>query len=203
MTSSFIYNSNLEIPNTEFNMTVSNNFIDHSDKFNIGNQFTFFQYKTPEEDDWEWYRLNNIPLIITAGSSFEKSDYSKVNNTNKVTKYIWNRLSNMKKNPVTSKTKEILYCIDKIINNSSIDRLDIYSFPPISINELSDGAIILEWFFDHFRIAFNIEVDLPDSSWYIISDEKYGNYIVSAYLNGDELSSTIAKIIRFISTGSL
>ena len=53
------------------------------------------------------------------------------------------------------------------------------NLPPLLVNILDDGTILIEWIFPDYRISFAIEKDLKNSNWCLITNDKFNEKIVS------------------------
>lgn len=61
-----------------------------------------------------------------------------------------------------------------------------------------DGSFLFEWPFSHYKIGFSIETKINESSWYFISDEKFGYFNALGDLNNENLESILNWLIPFI-----
>lgn len=60
-----------------------------------------------------------------------------------------------------------------------------------------DGSILIEWNFDNFRIGFNIEEDISENSWYLISNN-LGKVSASGYIIDSNIESIVSWVLAFI-----
>jgi hypothetical protein len=58
-----------------------------------------------------------------------------------------------------------------------------------------DDTILIEWIFKDFRFGFCMEEDPDESSFYFVSNKKFGELMVSGLMN-DPVSSDLIKIIN-------
>jgi hypothetical protein len=65
----------------------------------------------------------------------------------------------------------------------------------VFFDEPNDDCMDIEWIFKDFRYGFIIEKDHDKSSFYFVSNEKYGELSASALLN-DPVCSELIKIIN-------
>jgi hypothetical protein len=71
---------------------------------------------------------------------------------------------------------------------------DLPSFHPFVED---DGALLIEWVFEDFRIGFNTEVDPKESSWYLVSNAKLDEISASAYSPSVEHNPRIPWLLIF------
>jgi len=76
--------------------------------------------------------------------------------------------------------------------------LDLYSLPHLFGFNVDDGSFLIEWIFSDFRIGFNFEQNLNDSSWYLVSNQKYGDINASGFLSIRDSRSLILWLLTFI-----
>jgi len=73
---------------------------------------------------------------------------------------------------------------------------DVDSDKPLCINELEeDNSLIIEWIFKDCRFGFSLESNLDESSYYFVSNKKYGEFMVSGMFN-DPFNEKVLKIIN-------
>ncbi len=96
--------------------------------------------------------------------------------------------------------KEIAKQAYKILDALEIQlqNYDISVLPPIRIGELDDGRIIIEWIFDNFRMGFNLEINLEESGYFLVSDKSAGEIRSSGYLKGLKLETLIQSSLTLI-----
>jgi hypothetical protein len=90
--------------------------------------------------------------------------------------------------------KNILGLISRELDRQEIISLlaPIYAFPA------DDGSLLIEWIFDDFRVGFNLEEDMTNSSWYLVSKPSAGSIQASGYLRGDDLQSIVGWLMAFV-----
>jgi hypothetical protein len=75
--------------------------------------------------------------------------------------------------------------------------------PKISAFLGENGALLLEWIFNDFRIGFNFEVNENESGWYMASKPSTGGIVASGLLSGINLQGLIAWLVFFAISRSL
>lgn len=85
----------------------------------------------------------------------------------------------------------ILYRIKKETNFSG-------SLPKLWIKSSDDGSILIEWILKDFRIGFTFEEDEKESSWYIVSNEKFGNINISGTFINANLYNLLEQIVSTV-----
>ncbi|MHB8336514.1 MAG: hypothetical protein ACYDEE_03760 [Ignavibacteriaceae bacterium] len=83
------------------------------------------------------------------------------------------------------KFQNILLTIKDRINFSG-------SLPPLTIEVGDDGSVLIEWIFKDFRMGFAFEENEQESSWYFLSNQKFGNIDIS----GSFINTDIYKILE-------
>jgi len=74
------------------------------------------------------------------------------------------------------------------------------NFPMADENELvvfpeSEDSLLMEWIFKDYRYGFAIEKNIEDSSFYFVSNRKYGETTISSLLTSP-MSEELIKIIN-------
>jgi hypothetical protein len=74
---------------------------------------------------------------------------------------------------------------------------DLYHLPSIRAYSIGDGAALLDWPFQGFRIGFVVETDPDESSWHLVSDPDHGDVFAFGSLSGKELETLILWLLFF------
>jgi len=88
------------------------------------------------------------------------------------------------------------YIVDLILN--IISPYLIINLPKPYSFIRDDGSFLLEWPFIHYKIGFSIEIKIHESSWYFISDEKFGYFKAIGDLQNENLASILNWLFPFI-----
>lgn len=83
------------------------------------------------------------------------------------------------------------YCINHSISNK---------LNKLTISQDEDGAAIIGWSYNDFRISFSFEINEEESSYSIVTDDKItGEYSSrSGLLNKEKYNSILIQIIKFV-----
>lgn len=102
-------------------------------------------------------------------------------------------LPGLKNQEVAKRTREILDGIE-----AELRGYDTAALPPVSISELEDESVLVEWVFDHFRTGFNLDVNPEESGYFLISDRLAGEIRNSGYLKGLRLRPLVRSLLTLI-----
>ncbi len=61
-----------------------------------------------------------------------------------------------------------------------------------------DGSILIEWIHKNFRIGLSIESDIQESCWYLVSNDKLGNILLSGRVLDEDFSELTSKVAKFV-----
>jgi hypothetical protein len=75
---------------------------------------------------------------------------------------------------------------------------DISYLPTLSAFKVDDGSLLIEWIFDHFRVGFSFEIEIDESSWYIVSDSTLGSISAGGYLRGINDNRLLPWVISLV-----
>lgn len=93
---------------------------------------------------------------------------------------------------------KVLLAIHKALIRYNEESYELGHIPPLRVDSIEDGSILIEWIFDDFRIAFSLESNLEESSWYLMSNERLRNVIESDYLKDEDLDLLLDKLIYYV-----
>jgi len=91
--------------------------------------------------------------------------------------------------------------VEKILNiiESQLQPYDFLTIPPIYVDELENGSILIEWAFDNVRLGFNIENQISNSGYFLASNHLAGEIRNSGYLfRGLRLGTIIHSLISLL-----
>jgi hypothetical protein len=92
---------------------------------------------------------------------------------------------------ISERANKILTLFQRLLRSQG----DISYLPSLSAVKVSDGSLLIEWIFDHFRVGFSFETDMDESSWYIVSDSTLGRISAGGYLSGMNIEQLLPWII--------
>ena len=79
------------------------------------------------------------------------------------------------------------------------NRLDFTgSLPPLLIQAGEDGSALIEWIFKDFRIGFAFEENEKESSWYLVSNQKFGNIDISGSFKNVDVYNLLEQTITSV-----
>jgi len=99
---------------------------------------------------------------------------------------------------VSGRAREILTSIQDKIDSLLKYKIDLLSLPTIRAFNVDDGSILLEWIFNDFRVGFSIEQIESESSWHLVSNEKYGETNASGFISKNNFDNILLWLIDFI-----
>ena len=99
---------------------------------------------------------------------------------------------------ISARARETLKSIQEKIDTLIKYKIDILYLPKIRAFNVDDGSILLEWIFEDFRIGFSIEPIDAESSWYLVTSQKYGEISASGYISDINFKNIILWLINFI-----
>ena len=98
-------------------------------------------------------------------------------------------------------TKEQMIFLSNILNELKKDE-DLFGLLSRHGNFFfvmeEDNDLCLEWYFDHMRIAIDIEEKTINSGWSLTSTREAGNYSIGGYFHDDGISKVINRIYSIL-----
>lgn len=89
----------------------------------------------------------------------------------------------------------IINCIQEILHIFTESNFEVYSLPQIKAFIVEDDkSVLLEWIFSDFRIGFNVDSNVNESSWYLVTKKLLGEIQAS----GDLLNNNKNTIWLFL-----
>lgn len=99
---------------------------------------------------------------------------------------------------VAKQVDSLLSMIKVIVKLAEQKGVDLSDVPPLHAHLEEDGAVSAEWIFPDFRIGFNIEPNLDDSGWHLVSNKKLGGKAESGQLTDVNMLEIIYQLLDFI-----
>lgn len=93
---------------------------------------------------------------------------------------------------------KLLLSLHKVLIQYYTQSFELSHLPSLHVVIVEDGSILIEWIFTDFRIGFSIEIEITESSWYLVSNEKLESITKSGFLTTDKLDSIIDEVVAFI-----
>lgn len=103
---------------------------------------------------------------------------------------------------IIGEATKFLFKLEKIILAYQQYGYDFYNFPPIHAFFVEDGSILIEWIFEDFRIGFSFEQDIRESSWYLVSNQEFGEISASGYLSDIDSEKLMVWLLNFVLVNS-
>lgn len=72
------------------------------------------------------------------------------------------------------------------------------NFPPLVLQNLHDGSVLIEWIYPDFRIGFSFESNIKESSWYLVSNKHLKEVSSSGLLDISEVEGLLIYLLHFI-----
>jgi len=128
----------------------------------------------------------------TSGTRIEENffDVIALNNVTEAAREFLNSVQNKDQ---VARANEML----SIIQSEVIKLQPPMTLPPISAFQDENGALLLEWIFNDFRVGFNLEMDENESGWYLASKPSSGGIVASGLLTGIDQRGLVAWLIYF------
>lgn len=133
----------------------------------------------------------------TEGASLKK-EYLQIPSENNIINRAWQNLNTSNNKEVINEARKLLNEIQNLITIFKYYDFDICALPKLNSFFDEDGSFLIEWIFSNFRIGFNIESKIVDSSWYIVSDSKLGDINAYGLLSSGQNEKLLTWIINFI-----
>jgi hypothetical protein len=94
---------------------------------------------------------------------------------------------------------KVLKAIQEIINILHESAFDLSAIPHLKAFIIEDdNSVLIEWIFNDFRIGFNIEDNIHESGWYLMTNGKFGDISASGYIKNSNIKKNIMWLITFI-----
>jgi len=132
------------------------------------------------------------PRQVTSGSRVGES-FLDIISSSHITEEASGFLKTIQNNRQAALAGEILATIQSEI----IRQRPQQTLPPIAAFQGENGALLLEWIFDNFRIGINLENEENESGWYLASKPSMGGIVASGLLSGIDRQGLIAWLVFF------
>lgn len=149
--------------------------------------------------------ISNSPIFYlqshTEDQTFGREYLSNFYSFSISTNLIEDALESIKEtdNPaISGRAREMLTSIQDKIDTLIKYKIDLLTLPKIRAFNVDDGSILLEWIFNDFRVGFSIEQIESESSWYLVSNEKYGETNASGFISENNFDNILLWLINFI-----
>lgn len=94
--------------------------------------------------------------------------------------------------------ERIITTIDEVLYAFNTAGGNVYSLPTLHAKILEDTSVTLEWASADFRLAFNIEQNLDDSSWYIVTSKRLSEVGANGFLSNLNSRGIVYLALNFI-----
>jgi hypothetical protein len=93
--------------------------------------------------------------------------------------------------------KRFLLSFQKVLDENIDKVTEACSLPPLSLEQVEDGSVLMEWKFKDFRIGFFFGERPEDCGWYLVSNKNLEEASVSGTLEAAEYESVILRMVSF------
>jgi hypothetical protein len=76
------------------------------------------------------------------------------------------------------------------------------NLPSLIISLLEDTSVLVEWGFKDFKIGFSFELNDEESSWYIVTNDKFQDANASGRLIFDSCKELLLSMLRFVASNT-
>lgn len=111
-------------------------------------------------------------------------------------------LKQLQNQEVVKEAKKLLLTINKIVKKFQQYGFDLYFLPLLHTFPVDDGSLLIEWIFEDFRIGFSLEQESSESSWYLVTNPKFGEISASGYLSDVDNEKIVIWLLNFILVNS-
>jgi hypothetical protein len=159
----------------------------------------------PPSDDQHIENLEEIynSLDPTSSGYDEQDDYQKIlpDKINVFRKLNLTLLG--KADPrIRQNTIVFLQIFAEIIIDNRNSFKTVGTLPSLIINMLEDGSVLVEWGFKDFKIGFSFELNDEESSWYIVTNEKFQDANASGRLIYNSCKDLLLSLLRFVASNT-
>ena len=141
-------------------------------------------------------QYKNIPLQFEEIYSDLLSDYISLPPNTNVIQSALSSLKSLSNSDLVQYAKKILLIIQENLNVFAKEETEL--LPPIRVFDVEDGSILIEWIFKDFRIGFNIESNINESGWYLVTNKNLGEINASAYILDGNIKKIILWLLYFV-----
>jgi hypothetical protein len=94
--------------------------------------------------------------------------------------------------------RNILSVIHNSLSTFNRVGIDLSYIPELQGFLADDGSFLLEWSFDNYRIGFSVELEVEQSSWFLITNKNLGEISASGFITRTDLKSLVLWLLNFI-----
>jgi hypothetical protein len=157
---------------------------------------TTAKYKPRVGGSHSW-RLHAWTCDRTVGGAFSTRYVSLYVDHADLLTQAWSTVRRTEDPDVARRARELLSTIQETIAPFGQLRAGLERFPPLWASNVDDGSVLIEWIFSDFRIAFSIEPDAKESSWYLVSNENLGGVRALGYTSDVDMRMLILWLFGF------
>jgi len=110
----------------------------------------------------------------------------------------WSVIRETRNQANADEARKVLLVIQETIIDFQLLQFDLGYLPQLHAFNVDDGAILIEWIFDDFRIGFSIESEPKESSWYLVSNANSGEIAASGYISRIDIKTLALWLINFV-----
>lgn len=159
----------------------------------------------PPSDDQDLENLEEIfnSLDPTSSGYEAQDDYQKIL-PDKIN--VFRKLSLTLLEKVDPRLRQNIIVFLQIFAETIIDNRNslktVGTLPSLIINLLEDGSVLVEWGFKDFKIGFSFELNDEESSWYIVTNEKFQDANASGRLIYNSCKELLLSLLRFVASNT-
>lgn len=133
------------------------------------------------------------------GYSLDDMNIYKVTAGYDIFKSIYRNYKNLSNDNVKKKIKNFMLVLQRnlVIQNDVFENFNNY-LPPLLMNELEDGSVVIEWIYSNFRVVFSFEVNDSESFAMLLTSKEYSDLNITYSLNKDSVNDTVKSLLSFI-----
>ena len=109
----------------------------------------------------------------------------------------WGTIEMTRSPSVAGAARSLLVAFERTVVSFALLGLDVGHLPPLKAFNLDDDSAVIEWIFRDFRIGFNIEAEMDESGWYLVSNETLGGIGASGRIAEQNLERLLLWLLDF------
>jgi hypothetical protein len=114
----------------------------------------------------------------------------------------WQLVRSLPPSSLTKQATEILTILQQLISTFRQMNFNLGNILQLNSYSVDDGSILFEWAFPEYRLGFNIETDVEESGWYLISTRQLGAITASGSINSANAPTLVLWLLNFIIANS-
>jgi hypothetical protein len=139
--------------------------------------------------------ISSYPIDSTSGSSASIYYYS----SSRITEQARAILPKVINQQMSQVIKNLIIIIEEVTSKFAATGYDINLLPPLIASISEDKSVSLNWISPDYRIGFNIEPNVNDSSWFLITTKhlnENGAYGSLSQLNDRDIVNMLMGVVQ-------